>query len=469
MKKSISYLRPFSVSRSLPVVVAALSLAGATAAQAVDRVLTRSTNATTNRTNINNALNNSLWANDRIVLPYHSSGWTVDGPLRMLTPGQELWIQGSGSSPGKINTSVGSFVGASDSLITIEDDNCTINGYSNGTSTANGRATLEMRRDEYVNNPTVYGTQSTGKPHESRMTVKVTDVLNATVKGLLMTQSGGDGVYIASYSTGAYPINTTVTDIIVDGPLRNGLSVITADTVNVSNSTFKNATDKILGCGIDIEPNHDYNRLIDINFTNCIMQDNWGPQVSVGMHATHGPNADPNGIDVAFYSCTLSGGSNEGIYISSLLPDGPGTGVTSTSNRVYFQNTTISNTQRQGIMVSSWAADKVRIVFNNVDLTSCGLVGSSVWPIYLINRTGDDVLPDVPYTMGDINFQNGCSVWDTRSHGAIIGTSNSASLATSEYKDITGDIAYHRTYTTTNPVTSWNGVLSNVNVTMTAY
>jgi hypothetical protein len=442
--RSKSWLR-----RTLPVVVATLSLSGVKAAQALDIHVSHS--GTDHTAAIQAALNNSAYS--RVILDYYSSGWT-SGPLFMNTPNQELWIAGSGSNPGKLTAKRGypNFSNTSDSLIKVMDPGCTINGYANGVDKTNGIATLKMWKADYVS-------ANGYTPGEHRMIVR-TEFDDTTIKGAILYASGGDGIYINGGS------GSIVKDVVADSANRNGISVIKADNLRILDSTFKSTSGATTGAGagpwagIDFEPNLVTDSLTDIQVHNCIFSGNVGDNILIDIGNLVGTGVGST-CDIWFYNCTVDNNDANGIQIKNLRPGGP------TLGRIYFQDTTISNSESAGIKIREWAPDQTRITFNRFDMSHCA-DNSTMTPIYFEDGSGGTT------SIGDILFQNGCYVDDYyNGHPSIVRGQATGATA---WKDITGQIFYRCNYTPA--ITSANAIqfvgsstdtFNNVGVTMTPY
>jgi hypothetical protein len=367
----------------------------------------------------------------------------------MNTANQELWIAGSGSTPGKLVAKSGypNFSATSACLIRVQAAGCKINGYANGTSASNGRATLEMFRSSYT-------TANGYTLGEHRMTIR-SNQNNTTIQGIIAKNSGGDGIYIDGGTGGV------VKDVIVDGANRNGISVIKADNLAISNSTFKNTTHSATtgtgngpGAGIDFEPNLVSDSLTNIVLTNCIFSYNSGDNIMLGLGNLGGAGVGAT-LDIRFYGCTSDHSAKSGILLAGMREDGPTLGM------VYFQDTSISYAASAGIKVRQWVADQTRITFNDFTMTHCA-DSSSIAPIYLEDSSG------VADRIGEVQFQGECYVDDYNSaHANILrGTSWNATV----FKDITGAILYRRNYTASTPVMYYaGGTQSNVTLTATPY
>ena len=135
-----------------------------------------------------------------------------------------------------------------------------IMGTENVVLRADG-ATLRMRQQEYL--PPHY------KEGEWRATLNIRQVTNLTVVGGTYKDAGGDGIFVESL-TG--PI--LITKVTTDHAWRNGLSVIFANGLTVSDSAFLNTAGTAPQCGIDVEPDHSAQPLRGIVFNNVTLAGN---------------------------------------------------------------------------------------------------------------------------------------------------------------------------------------------------
>jgi hypothetical protein len=441
---------------SLSLVVAALSLAGADAARAEDHeVVVDSTSPNDHTAVIQAALDNHNYT--RVILPYRSTGW-ITGPLFMREPGQELWIKGSGSTPGKLkaSTDVAKFKNGTNCLITMSAPRCTINGYSNGVDKTSGVATLEMFKSSYIdtNGYDVF---------YARHTIYVSQN-DSTIKGVTLKNSGGDGIYHWEGS-GGY-----IKDVIVDGANRNGITVIQADSLQIWDSTFKNtsggaATGTTNGpwAGIDFEPNNETDSLTNIKIRNCTFSHNAGDNILVALKHLRGPGVGST-IGIYFYNTTSEYAGGSGIQVANMATDGP------TLGQIYFQDSNISYSTGPGIKIRQYVAGHARITFNRFNMTHCH-DSNTYGPIFMLDSS-----PDWD-TIGNVEFVNGCYVNDFgTSHTRILeGVSYRppGSTETTKWNKIVGQIFYRCNYTPAiTPASAkyfGGGNLTEVNVAMTPY
>jgi hypothetical protein len=360
----------------------------------------------------------------------------------MNVPNKELWIAGSGSTPGKLMAKSGSaFYPVNSILINIKQDGCKVTGYSDGVNLSSGRATIEMEKAYYMANPALYPSLSVGSRHG----IKASED-GIVLRGLIIKNTGGDGVYLGG-GTG-----TTVTDVTTDGAYRNGLTVISSDSLTVTNCAFNNTSGTSPEAGVDFEPNSDSNRLTNIVFNNCSASNNTGHNMQFGMKNHHGPNIGT--IDISFYDTTITGGTLAGIKFSQMWPDGP-------TGSIYFQDTVISNTPQQGLLMQAWGAGRARLIFNDGSISNCGNGNSGYTPIS-IGDAGLGTFATVP--IGDIYFQGNWRVDDYVSHARVIGGGCQAG-----FKRISGAVSVQRHFTPApNPLVQWISSVAPINVTLTA-
>ena len=108
---------------------------------------------------------------------------------------------------------------------------------------------------------------------------------NVTIRGFKLNCSKingleSDGVHIARY---AYQKsrNIKIHHLVIDNPPRNGISVIGVDGLLIEDCMIKNAKTMSPMCGIDIEPNHQWEVLRNIKIKNCYFTGNKGRAIYI--------------------------------------------------------------------------------------------------------------------------------------------------------------------------------------------
>lgn len=111
---------------------------------------------------------------------------------------------------------------------------------------------------------------------------------NITITGLTIDGAGGDGFYLADNGTTTFTSNVLIDHVTVNHVHRNGISIISAKHVTISNSTFSNdccdgTTPSYPNPGLDVEPNTGSNVIQDINFENIYTTGNAGAGLTLAM------------------------------------------------------------------------------------------------------------------------------------------------------------------------------------------
>jgi polygalacturonase len=138
----------------------------------------------------------------------------------------------------------------------------TISGASNVWVTG---GTLEGERDKHR-----------GKSGEWGMGIRIgKDAKSITVANLTARKMWGDGFYVV----GAEDVRFC--SVVADGNRRQGLSIIEANGLLVLNSAFKNTHGTRPSAGIDMEPNRESQRIINIRIEKSHFIDNAGAGILV--------------------------------------------------------------------------------------------------------------------------------------------------------------------------------------------
>jgi len=181
---------------------------------------------------------------ETVVIDYVPGGWTT-GPLFInrsnltVIVEPDVMVRSLAGAP---------FADLNSCLLTVSDQsNVTISGYG---------ATFAMNKPEY-------------KTGEWRMAVKINGCSNVTVEGLVLRDSGGDGVYLGAGVKNPHNTDIVLRDLVCDNNRRQGLSVISAERLTVEGCAFVNTNGTAPQSGIDFEPNAATQKLVDITVKDC--------------------------------------------------------------------------------------------------------------------------------------------------------------------------------------------------------
>lgn len=347
----------------------------------------------------------------KVTIPYMGKPWIIR-PLNMRSD-LELHLE-----PGVIlYAKKGEFLGKGDSLLMATNaSNIKITGYG---------ATIRMRHKEYMQPPY--------EKAEWRMGLRFDGCTNIEVYGLRIESSGGDGIYIGTTRQQPYCKNVTIKDVTCYDNHRQGISVIGAEDLFIENCTFASTWGTAPSAGIDLEPDTNTQRLVNIQIKNCLFQDNEGHEVLV--YPKHLDKTSPP-ISIRFENCVmrkttmdpvndLVGRNNDshgwaGISIGAVDDKGPG-------GLIEFINCTVENTGKESVKIFDKSESNTKIRFENCHFKNPWNVfhkdyGDLRVPILFETRR-----PHIAERNGGVEFID-CHIWDTIYRPVVAYSQNNADL-----------------------------------------
>jgi hypothetical protein len=242
----------------------------------------------------------------------------------------------------------------------------TIKDASNVTITGNG-TTLQMPADERdTANCTLNGNAYVGHRHD--LTIYGSN--NVLITGLNFNNSGGDGIYINGDAAQSYSNNITIKDVTCNNNFRNGMSVISAQNLLVSNSHFTNSNGANPQSGIDLEPNVTTNRLVNINIENSTSSNN---KNGVGFIVSpHNLNNTSQPISITFSNDTDTN-SKYGFqaYGTAML-------AKPVAGTVKVVNFTSNSSSLYGTTITDWSSTGANLTFSNLKIINSGQYGINI-------------------------------------------------------------------------------------------
>jgi len=136
--------------------------------------------------------------------------------------------------------------------------NVTIKGYG---------ATLKMRRDLF----------SSGKPYqpsEHRHAIVLYASQNVKILGLTIKDAGGDGIMVGGLTHSSYNKGVLIKDVLITNAYRNAISIISAENLTIDNAVLINTSGTSPQEGLDFEPDHEQQRIVNFAVRNCIIMNN---------------------------------------------------------------------------------------------------------------------------------------------------------------------------------------------------
>jgi hypothetical protein len=252
-----------------------------------------------NETDSTAALQAAINTGRNVYVRKMAAAWIVT-PILINTSNQQILFEDGVVIAAK----PGAFLGTNDSLFTLGK------GSSNVSMVGYG-ATLTMRKDDYTKPPYQKG--------EWRSGITLLGATNAVLKGLSITNTGGDGVYVGGSDNGRnYSQNVTIKDVVVDKAYRNGISVVSAKELLIDNVVIVNTSGTDPQAGIDFEPNANSERIENCTVRNTIVAGNAKDGIDFTFHNYSTKSVSPATVTVEHV--TVVGNKGKGIAIGQIVP-----------------------------------------------------------------------------------------------------------------------------------------------------
>lgn len=267
----------------------------------------------------------------------------------------------------------------------------------------------------FCNNVKLIGTNTLFKMQKQEYTTgefrhcfAIVDCENIEASNFVMQDSGGDGVFIAAFAAPPakqYCENIILKNIICDNNRRQGISLISVQNLLVEHCSFKNTKGTLPEAGLDLEPDVETERLVNIEFRKCSFTSNFGNGIQLAMlnlRNTSTPisitfndcyvsqnsittNTAPNSF---YQKCEISAGASEANFVTG---------------QVNFNRCLVENSQWSALVVrkaaSSYGINFNDCVFRNVSQSAINF-NNPIWLELVSYNAGFDI----PF--GGVNFYN---------------------------------------------------------------
>jgi hypothetical protein len=275
----------------------------------------------------------------KVIIPYVGKEWITE-PIKLVS-NQKIVFE-----PGVIVTAKkNSFQNKYDCLFSAYNkSNIEITGYG---------ATLRMYREDYKS----YKIKS-----EHRHTLEIRGCRNIKISGLRLEKSGGDGIFIGTTIDKFYlPCEKIlIQNCVCDSNYRLGIGVVSVDGLLIENCTVSNTRGTRPASGIDIEPNHAGNIMVNAVISNCTAVNNIGSGFIASISGLSDKSRD---VSILFVNCYVKGSTEVGLNVYAKNKTGP-------KGLVEFKNCTVENTSSSGIQ-TYWEKDcPTQLRFSNCKLNN---------------------------------------------------------------------------------------------------
>jgi len=311
----------------------------------------------------------------RLLVPYMGAPWVIR-PV-VLRSNLELELE-----PGvEILAKKDAFKGKGDSLFSAtECENITLRGYN---------ARMRMRKADYQSD--AY------EKAEWRMTLDFSGCTNIRIEGLTLESSGGDGIYLGATDRQPFCKDVLIRDVTCRNHHRQGISVISAVNLLIENCVLAGTSGTAPQAGIDLEPNRENEKLVNVIVRDCTLFGNSGAGILVYLKPLR-RSSEP--VSILFENCHVRNGRDQGIGVGALGDDGPG-------GYVEFRNCTVENMRNGGAFIYDKSASAAEVRFVNCKWRNTAPFHKKASPL-LITLMRESITT----THGGIVFEN-CVVYDS--------------------------------------------------------
>lgn len=121
-----------------------------------------------------------------------------------------------------------------------------------------------------------------GTTGEWGMGIEVNSSENIVIEKVTIRDMWGDAIYLGNSGNNIPNKNIVICSVIVDNNRRQGISIIHADGVLITNSIINNTNGTAPQAGIDLEPNTDNEIVTNVNIVDNIFLNNAGGDIVDG-------------------------------------------------------------------------------------------------------------------------------------------------------------------------------------------
>jgi hypothetical protein len=184
---------------------------------------------------------------------------------------------------------------------------------------------------------------------------------NITVEDLTLANSGGDGIYLGIGANNSTNRHIAIRNVTCDGNNRQGISVITAENLLIENCVLRNTRGTAPQAGIDFEPNHPGERLVNCTMRNCRSENNAGDAY---LFAFGRMQRDSEPVSIRLENCSSKNCGRHSVKVGF----GSSEGLRAVSGTMDFEGCRFDSDQSGGIYIRGNEADGCRIRFSDCEI-----------------------------------------------------------------------------------------------------
>ncbi len=310
----------------------------------------------------------------RLIIDRQASAW-MTRPLTGVSD-QEIVLE-AGT---EIMAMKGAFRGKGDILLTFREcHNVIIRGR---TKLDDRPARLRMRKKDYQSDDY--------EKSEWRHGLSFFSCRNVLVQDLVIERTGGDAIYLGVAQNKVPNLDVVIRRVDCNDNHRQGISVISAENLLIEDCLLRNTDGTAPQAGIDFEPNHWENVLVNCLMRRCLAEHNSGTGFQI---CPQFMSSRSKPMTIYLEDCVSRNNKQHGIHLCTAQKDAPGGRLRIT--RFLSDKDGMAGLSSQ---FNPWNA--VRIEMVDSVLRDCAIKDSFFPPIFVQGVTSDD------RPGGNIHFQN---------------------------------------------------------------
>ncbi|MCU0915099.1 MAG: right-handed parallel beta-helix repeat-containing protein [Planctomycetes bacterium] len=293
----------------------------------------------------------------KVIVADMKTPWVVR-PIR-LADDQELVLE-----PGVV------LLAKRDEFRDSDDSLLSASGRKNVRITGPG-ATLRMWREDYDRPPY--------QKAEWRHGINIRSCTGVRITGLTIAESGGDGIYLGVSQKGVTNTDVEIRDVVCDRNYRQGISVISAKNLLIVNTILRATSGTAPMAGIDFEPNHSDEVLVNCVMRDCLVEGNAGDGF---LFALHNLAYDSIPISVRIENCRSVGDRN-----GFRLNTGNGGPRTCMPGSIDVIDCRFEGSEQAGLAISNKPVEGCRVRFERCRIVNAAQNQPKVAPIQFSTST----------------------------------------------------------------------------------
>jgi len=310
----------------------------------------------------------------RLILDRQSSAW-ITRPLTGVSDQEIVFEAGT-----ELVALKGAFRARSDCLLSFHE--CE-NVIVRGDRSDNGKpARIRMRKEDYQSAPY--------EKSEWRHGLVFSGCRNVRVQDLAIEQTGGDGIYLGTTPKRMPNRQVTIQRVDCNANHRQGISVISAEDLLIEDCRLRHTDGTDPKAGIDFEPNHPSDSLVNCVLRRCTAEFNTGTGYQICPQYL---NSNSRPISIHLDQCVSRGNRQHAIHLCSAPKDPP-------VGRLRITRFLAENDGMAGLSVQFNPHDAVRIELEDAIFRDCAREDSFFPPLYVQGFEADS------RSAGNLHFKN---------------------------------------------------------------